>query len=69
MTMASQAAASSAGEPKARAPVSAASVSALPLLRFQAPASRPAPARLRAMGRPMAPSPMNPAFMPPDGTR
>ena len=52
-----------AGDAKARQPVSAAKASALAAVRFQAPARWPARCRLRAMCWPMAPSPMNPAFM------
>jgi hypothetical protein len=63
VTTASQAAASSAGLAKARQPVSAASAAAFDAVRFQAPARRPERQRFRAMGWPMAPRPMNPAFM------
>ena len=47
----------------ARQPVSEARAVAFDAVRFQAPASRPARCRLRAMCWPMAPRPMNPAFM------
>jgi len=63
VTTASQDDASSAGDPKARQPVSAAKAAAFEAVRFQMPARRLARCRLRAMCWPMAPRPMNPAFM------
>ena len=64
ITTTSHPAASAAGSSKAGAPVMVVSSAARAGVRFQAPESSPAPARLTAMGSPMAPSPMNPVFMP-----
>jgi len=63
VTTASHEDASSAGEANERQPVSPAKMSALDAVLFQTPARRPARCRLRAMCCPMAPRPMNPAFM------